>query len=420
MSWARVPLGDLADIQGGIQKQPKRTPRENNHPFLRVANVTARGLDLSDVHRVELFGDELSRLRLQRGDLLVVEGNGSRSQVGRAAVWDGSIDDCVHQNHLIRVRPRERLLPRYLGLVWNAPAVRDELTAVSSSTSGLHTLSVAKLKRIVLPVPHHQEQERIVEILDDHLSRLDAADNDVATAAGRITALRRAALDQHFGARGRVTTLGDLVDNISAGKSFGSANAPAAGDEWGIVKVSAMTWGAFDPTQNKAVPAELVDSRFEIHKGDLLVSRANTSDYVGASVLVGEVRSRLLLSDKSLRVAPRNDVRVDWLWRALQAPSAREQISSLATGTKDSMRNISQSALKSVRLPLASVTEQAVAVAAFEDLELSIRRLAKVTAAQTSRSQALRRAVLAAAFEGELTGRHADDAVIEELADDPR
>jgi len=84
------------------------------------------------------------------------------------------------------------------------------------------------------------------------------------------------------------------------------------------------------------------------------------------------------------------------------------------------MRNISQSALKSVRLPLASVTEQAVAVAAFEDLELSIRRLAKVTAAQTSRSQALRRAVLAAAFEGELTGRHADDAVIEELADDPR
>ena len=132
MTWKRVPLADLADIQGGIQKQPKRAPRNNSFPFLRVANVTAKGLDLSDVHAIELFGDELPRLRLRRGDLLVVEGNGSASQIGRAAVWDGSIADCVHQNHLIRVRAREGLLPRYLGLLWNSPAVREELTSVSS------------------------------------------------------------------------------------------------------------------------------------------------------------------------------------------------------------------------------------------------------------------------------------------------
>lgn len=115
--------------------------------------------------RLSSLADELPRLRLRRGDLLVVEGNGSASQIGRAAVWDGSIADCVHQNHLIRVRAREGLLPRYLGLLWNSPAVREELTSVSSSSSGLHTLSVAKLKRLVLPVPPIGEQQRIVEIL---------------------------------------------------------------------------------------------------------------------------------------------------------------------------------------------------------------------------------------------------------------
>ncbi|MEJ7742339.1 MAG: hypothetical protein WKF73_07225 [Nocardioidaceae bacterium] len=53
-------------VQGGIQKQQKRAPRESAYPFLRVANVTKHGLDLHDVHRVELLDGELERLRLER------------------------------------------------------------------------------------------------------------------------------------------------------------------------------------------------------------------------------------------------------------------------------------------------------------------------------------------------------------------
>lgn len=415
MTWEPVALAELADIQGGIQKQPKRAPRMNAFPFLRVANVTSHGLDLSDVHKVELFGEELARLRLQRGDLLVVEGNGSPSQIGRAAVWDGSIADCVHQNHLIRVRPGERLLPSYLGLVWNSPAVRDELTTVSSSTSGLHTLSVAKLKRILLPLPSIGEQARIVELLEEHLSHLDAADAQLRSAEARLSSLRRASLDRLFG-RDLTTTLGDLASDISAGKSFGSANSPAGDDEWGIIKVSAMTWGAFDASQNKAVAADRVDPRHEIRPGDLLVSRANTSEYVGASVLVGEVRPRLLLSDKSLRITPRAGVSAEWLWRALQSPTARKQISAMATGTKDSMRNISQASLKAVRLPEIDAHGQSAALQEFADVDASSERLLRDMSRQGERSQSLRRSVLVAAFEGKLTGRQIDAGVIEEMA----
>jgi len=135
----KLALAEVADIQGGIQKQPKRTPRDNAFPFLRVANVTARGLELDNVHQVELFGNELDRLRLEVGGLLVVEGNGSPSQIGRAATWDGSIANCVHQNHLIRVRPGPKLLADYLEAVWNSPETRRELTDLSSSSSGLHS-----------------------------------------------------------------------------------------------------------------------------------------------------------------------------------------------------------------------------------------------------------------------------------------
>jgi type I restriction enzyme, S subunit len=402
VTWPVVTLSEVAEIQGGIQKQPKRTPRSNSFPFLRVANVTAKGLDLAEVHTIELFDGELERYRLVHGDLLVVEGNGSPSQIGRASLWDGSIRDAVHQNHLIRVRPRQLLDPRFLGHLWSSPSIRGELTAVASSTSGLHTLSVTKLKRILVPLPPLTEQRRIVEILEDHLSRLDAAGRNLGTASRRLKALENSLLEGYFAGDGLVP-LDTLVTDISAGKSFGTANAPAAEGDWGIIKVSAMTWGEFKAEENKAVSAGKVDPRFEIHEGDLLVSRANTADYVGASVLVGAVRPRLLLSDKSLRLTPANDVDSEWLWRAMQAPSARRQMTELATGTKDSMRNISQVALRRVMLPRRDKSMQLEALAAYGEGSSAAATLHSQLVRNERMLQQLRRSLLTAAFSGRLT-----------------
>jgi len=63
--------------------------------------------------------------------------------------------------------------------------------------------------------------------------------------------------------------LGDLITEIEAGRSFGGATGGAAENDWGIIKVSAMTWGEFRPEENKAVPPVQVDPRYEIHEGDL-------------------------------------------------------------------------------------------------------------------------------------------------------
>jgi type I restriction enzyme S subunit len=210
--------------------------------------------------------------------------------------------------------------------------------------------------------------------------------------------------------------LSHLIEDISAGKSFGAANAPARDGEWGIIKVSAMTWGQFDPSQNKAVTStDRVDPRFEIREGDLLVSRANTSEYVGASVLVRHVRPKLLLSDKSLRLTPRAEVESEWLWRALQAPSARRQISAFATGTKDSMRNISQAALKRVLLPNVSNDEQAAALKSFNEVADAVALLRRETATGAQRLGALRRTILAAAFSGTLAGAWSDLSPADEM-----
>lgn len=191
-------LGSVASIQGGIQKQPKRVPASNAYPFLRVANVTKHGLDLAQVHQVELFGSELERLRLEPGDLLVVEGNGSASQIGRAAVWTGAIENCVHQNHLIRVRPAPGLHPDFLEAVWNSPQHRAVLSEVASSTSGLHTLSVAKLKQLRIPLPSWDSQVATVEAVTALRTSRKRLDDQLTQASQRAAALRRSLLAAAF------------------------------------------------------------------------------------------------------------------------------------------------------------------------------------------------------------------------------
>lgn len=199
--WAWAHLGAVTSIGGGIQKQPKRAPASNPVPFLRVANVGRGTLDLADVHEIEVFDGELDRYGLQRGDLLVVEGNGSPDQIGRSAMWHGEIEPCVHQNHLIRVRPGEVLEPSYLEVYWNSPSASKRVQAVASSTSGLHTLSTGKLKVLPVLLPPVEEQARIVTEVERQMSFVDACERAVEAGLARSTALRRSVLKAAFEGR---------------------------------------------------------------------------------------------------------------------------------------------------------------------------------------------------------------------------
>lgn len=173
LGWCWTTLGQISEIQGGIQKQPSRAPKANAFPYLRVANVLRGRLDLGEISRMELFDGELEKLRLQTGDLLIVEGNGSRSEIGRSALWHGEIENCVHQNHIIRVR----LLggePKFIDYFWNSSEGNRRVMEVAASTSGLYTLSIGKVSSLPVPVAPLNEQQRIVAKIEELFSDLDA------------------------------------------------------------------------------------------------------------------------------------------------------------------------------------------------------------------------------------------------------
>ena len=231
--WSITSVGDIAEVSGGITKNPKRRPANNPIPFLRVANVLRDQLDLREVHNIEVFAGELERLRLQRGDLLVVEGNGSSDQIGRSALWDASIDPCVHQNHVIRIRPGNTILAEYLNIFWNAPSSMATIQAAASSTSGLHTLSTGKVRRIRVTLPPVPEQHRIIEDVDRQLSALNALDQQVAIAEMRERTLRAAILAAAFAGNLVSQDLSDepashLLERITAERAPSNGHRPTA------------------------------------------------------------------------------------------------------------------------------------------------------------------------------------------------
>jgi type I restriction enzyme, S subunit len=208
--------------------------------------------------------------------------------------------------------------------------------------------------------------------------------------------------------------LGLLIDRIDSGLNVKCEERPPLGDEKGLVKISAVTWGRFNQDQSKTLPfdAELSESA-RISKGDLLISRANTIELVGASVIVERIEKRLYLSDKVLRLVVPNESK-RWVNYVLKTPAVRKAIEANSSGNQLSMRNISQDKLRSIDIPLAPLPEQKRIADKLDTV------LARVNACRERLNRVplilkrFRQSVLAAATSGQLTADWRDARRLDE------
>jgi type I restriction enzyme S subunit len=153
-NWKDSRIGAIGDVQGGLQLSGARAALPLEVPYLRVANVFRNRLDLSEIKRFRATDSEVARTLLARDDILIVEGHGNAQEIGRCALWDGSIEICSHQNHLIRLRvDKSKADPVFVSRFLNSQGGRKGLIAAGNTTSGLNTISVSKVRdcRLLLP-----------------------------------------------------------------------------------------------------------------------------------------------------------------------------------------------------------------------------------------------------------------------------
>jgi len=149
--------------------------------------------------------------------------------------------------------------------------------------------------------------------------------------------------------------LRDVIDDLENGWSPKCYGRPAESNEWGVLKLGAVSFGVFDEQQNKALPRHLAPRpHLKVKTGQILISRANITRLVGATTLIGKTRDRLLLCDKIFRVVPLGPPPVDaaFLTEVLRTSNVRRQIEANVTGTSPTMKNISKPALMSLTFPL--------------------------------------------------------------------
>ena len=159
---------------------------------------------------------------------------------------------------------------------------------------------------------------------------------------------------------GPMVVLGDIVSRVETGRSPKTLEREAAPFEPGVLKVSAVSWGRFDPMAAKAMPLTFsAPPHHRVRRGDLIISRANTAELTGAVAISDDDYPNRYLSDKLLRlVIDPARVLPEYLLFALRSPRARQHIMKSASGTSDSMRNIGQAALFKTPVRLPALAEQ--------------------------------------------------------------
>ncbi|MFC9221082.1 hypothetical protein ACFT8W_09885 [Streptomyces hygroscopicus] len=254
-----------------------------------------------------------------------------------------------------------RLDPQFLALVLSSVGLRRQIDSALKGTSGQYKISQGNVRDLLVPdvplveqrkiVAAHTAFERRIAVVEKVLQKLRVAE---AALVARTTA----------GTQVRVK-LGSWLRGFEAGKSPLAEDTPAGEGEWGVLKVSAVQRGWFNAVENKVVrdPA-LINPRFEVRPGDLIMTRANTEDLVGLACVAHNPPRRLMLSDKTLRLVVDHSIAdPEFVELVLMEPGVRRQVKAAATGTSGSMKNIGQNAIQGLLVPDVSLDDQRRTVA---------------------------------------------------------
>ncbi len=193
--WPVQSLNEIADIGSGLTKGRKLNGTLTEPtPYLRVANVQADRLDLTEIKMIDATDDDRVRCRLLPGDLLMTEG-GDLDKLGRCAMWRGEIDHCLHQNHIFRVRMGKSVVPDYARAFMQSEAARGYFLRVAKRTTGIASINKSQLGQLSVWVPPLHLQTAFAE----QASRLDSLARHLDAAAAKAEAMAAGLSAEVFG-----------------------------------------------------------------------------------------------------------------------------------------------------------------------------------------------------------------------------
>lgn len=326
-------------------------------PITRIETISAGTVDPSRVGFADLSEKDCSDWLLKPGDILFSHIN-SVEHIGKCAMYGGHPEKLVHGMNLLCLRcDPDILVPQYARALIRSADFRGRLSSFVNKAVNQASVSIGNLKSIKVEIPPLDMQRRIAAILD----KVEELRGMRRSAIARLDSFAQSIFFEMFGDPVRNeknwqrVPLGGLLGAIESGWSPVCLDRPATENEWGVLKLGAVTWCIYDDTEQKALPTG-VEPRpdLEVKPGDLLFTRKNTYELVAATAYVRATRPNLMLSDLIFRLRLLRDAPVEpeFLQQLLINPSKRRQIQTLASGSAGSMPNISKERLSTATIEL--------------------------------------------------------------------
>lgn len=407
MTWPVVPLNDLqADEPRAITDGPFGSNLASRHytdhgpRVVRLQNIGDGSFVDEKAHISQEHFESLRAHEVLAGDLLVASLGGV---LPRACLAPSTLGPAIVKADCIRVRLRGDVEPRWVMYAVQRPEVRRWAENHRHGV-GRPRLGLKVIRQIPVPLPPLDEQRRIVELLEDHLSRLDAARESVNTSIRRSSALVTSSLSATVAAGSAgspLSTVGAEAERVEYGSSARCHTQPSDGDI-PVLRMGNLKDGQIDPRELKFLPKDHPEfPKLLLAPGDLLFNRTNSAELVGKSA-VFESASVTSFASYLLRVRFSASVDPRWANIVINSPQGRAHIASVAT-QQVGQANVNGTKLKAFPLPMPSLARQRELAAACERIFDDARRLSVVAEDSLRRSAALRRSLLAAAFSGQLT-----------------
>jgi type I restriction enzyme, S subunit len=204
--WEWERFGEIAELVSGVTKGRNLVGRKTAfYPYMRVANVQRGFLDIEVMKQIEIPVEELEKYRLQIGDVLLTEG-GDWDKLGRSAIWEGKVKDCIHQNHVFRARLlHTSFASQWVVLYTNSPVGRRYFETASKKTTNLASINMTQLRHCPLPIPPLAEQKRIIAKVNQLMSLCDELETKLTQSVTDSEKLMEVAVRQILAANSTKT-----------------------------------------------------------------------------------------------------------------------------------------------------------------------------------------------------------------------
>jgi len=354
---------------------------------------------------VALTDNNDGRKLVKAGDF-VINSRSDRKGSGGIASEDGSVSVIS-----IVLRPTG-IDPRYAHHLLRSFAFQEEFFRWGSGiVADLWSTRFSAMRRIALPVPPNREQMAIADFLDRETAKIDALIEKERRLIDGLLRRRENLIETVVGgAPNRPTVpLKRALRAIDQGISPDTSQAETD-SKWSVLKAGCSNHGIFNEDESKPLPTAIpISPNIVVRSGDLVTSRANGSpQLVGSTALVGNIRRRLILSDKTFRLIPKPRINNRYLYWFMNSPSYRSQVRAAISGAEGLANNLPMSALRRIRIWIPSKDEQQESVSKLDAETTKIDEVVATTRRLVTVAEERRVALISAVVTGQLdifTGR---------------